>query len=214
MVDSASCDIIDLTADDEEVRLGSRHAAETEPASRQGFGQPHPVQCKADSGQPAALPEQDMPHQQGSLSGQAETSAQQAGVRLQHAPTLPDQATLPEPARAGNASQAEASSTSRHGGGQGELPLPLGEGFMQADGGQPPLPLRDKTFEVEWGEAALPLTENFVGVDGGQPPLPPLPLGEGVMRDLCMVCAYGMDLAALVDYLMNQVDMWPGIPFA
>ena len=48
MVDSASCDIIDLTAGDEEVRLSSRHAAKTEPASKQGCSQPHQVQCKAD----------------------------------------------------------------------------------------------------------------------------------------------------------------------
>ena len=147
MVDSASCDIIDLTADDEEVRLSSRHATETEPASRQGFSQPHPVQCKADSGQPAALPDQDMPHQQGSLSGQAKTSAQQAGVLLQPVPALPDQATLPR-----------------------------GEGIMQVDGGQPPLPLGDDVFG---GEAALPLKEGVMGVDGGKPLLTPLAPGGG-----------------------------------
>ena len=65
-----------------------------------------------------------------------------------------------------------------------------------------------------WGEAALPLKDGVMGVDGGQSPLPPLPLGEGVMGDLCMTCAYGMDLAALVGCLLSQVDMWPGISFA
>ena len=95
-----------------------------------------------------------------------------------------------------------------------ELPLPLGEGVMRVDGGQAPMPLRDDIFGVDGGEAALPLKEGFMGVDGGQSPLPPLPLGEGVMGDLCIICANVMDLAAVVGCLLDQVDMWPGIPFA
>lgn len=42
----------------------------------------------------------------------------------------------------------------------------------------------------------------------------PLSLEEGVMEDLCMLCAYGMDLAALVDCLLNQTDTLSGTAFA
>ena len=48
---------------------------------------------------------------------------------------------------------------------------------------------------------------------GGGEGQAPLSLGEGVMDDLCMLSAYGMDLAALVDCLLNQSDTMSGTAF-
>lgn len=160
VVDSTPCDVIDLTADDDDdddkPGASNQHAADTEAAGRQGLSHHPPVvQCKTESSQQGTLPEQDTQNQQGMLSQQAESWAQQAGKLPQPTSGLPNQAVMPEPVRAGSASQAEAASTS-------------GEG------------------------------------------LAPLPLGEGMMEDLCMLCAYGMDLAALLGCLLNQVDTWSG----
>lgn len=142
------CDIIDLTADDDEPELSSLHSAAAAQAAthRQDGTQTHLVQCKAEPHTQAALPDQDLLHQNKGFSKQSEDSAQLAG--------LPDQARLPEPAH-GDPSHAAAADASK----------------------QP-----EEEAQLE----------------------------EGVMEDLCMLCAYGMDLAAVASCLLNQVDNWPG----
>lgn len=159
----AACSVIDLTADDkdDEAGVSIQHAAGTEAAGMQGSKHAPSVQCKLEPMQQRALPEQDMRH--GALPAQADTLAQQAGMLLQPEPGLLNQAVLSEPARAGNVSGAEGTSTSRQG----------------------------------WDEGQAPLS-----------------LREGVMEDLCMLSAYGMDLAALVDCLLNQGDTLSGTAYA
>ena len=152
VADSPSCDVIDLTADDDGLGSSNRGAADTEAASRHELSQPPSGQCKVESSHQAAVPEEDMPHQQGMVPGQPQAPAQQAGILLQPTLGLPDQA---ESIRAGSVSQAEAASTMHEG------PRPL-------------------------------------------------PVGEGAIKDLCMLCAYGMDLAALVSCLLSQVETWSG----
>ena len=61
------------------------------------------------------------------------------------------------------------------------------------------------------GSGAEGTNSSRQGVDEGRAPLS---LGEGVMEDLCMLSAYGMDLAALVDCLLNQSDTLSGTVFA
>ena len=187
VADSAPCDVIDLTADDDESGSSQQHAADTEAAIRQELSQPPSAQCKTEPNQQAALPEQDVQDPQVVLSKQDDNIAQQAGILLQPTSALPNQAVVPEPLRAGNASQAEAASTSRKGVGEGRPPLPRGEGALGE------------------GQACLPPGEGAMGEGQG-----PLALGEGIMEDLCMLCAYGMDMAALLGCLFNQVDTWSG----
>ena len=185
-IDSAQhCDVIDLTIDDvddddAEIGLTSQHAPDTEAAGRQGVGQPPPVQCKTEPSQQKTLPEQDTQKQQSMLS-------KQAGMLLQPTSGLPHQAVVPEPVRAGSARQVEAASTGRPGLGEGPPPLPPGEGAKD-----------ERQTLLSLGEGAM--GEGHT----------PLPLQEGIMEDLCMLCAYGMDLAAVVGCLLNQVDTWPG----
>ena len=38
------------------------------------------------------------------------------------------------------------------------------------------------------------------------------PWSRELMGDLCMLCAYGMDLAAVLTCLLDQDDIWPGRP--
>lgn len=175
-VDAAPCDVIDLTADDYEEEMSSQHAAAAQAATdRQGFSHPHLVQCKAEPLLAAALPEQDMPCQQGGQSPadpplqaalpehgmpqdkggvpeQAEALPQQA---MLSSSGLPDQALRPESARGDHPSQAAAAGTDRQ---------------------------LDEEQQVD----------------------------EGVLGEWCMLCAYGMDLAAAVSCLLNQVDSWLG----
>ena len=65
-----------------------------------------------------------------------------------------------------------------------------------------------------WGGGCPALEGRFRGSGWGAVPLTPPPPGGGCHGGLVYDCAYGMDLAALVGCLLNQVDMWPGIPFA
>lgn len=55
-------------------------------------------------------------------------------------------------------------------------------------------------------QAEAPSTDRQ-GMDEGQSPLP---LTGCALEDLCMLCAYGMDLAALVSCLLSQIDIGSG----
>ncbi|KAL3145734.1 hypothetical protein ABBQ32_003263 [Trebouxia sp. C0010 RCD-2024] len=54
-------------------------------------------------------------------------------------------------------------------------------------------------------------SSHAAAADSSKQPEAEAQLEEGVMEDLCMLCAYGMDVAAVVSCLLNQVDIWPGI---
>lgn len=164
-VDAAPCDVIDLTADDDEEEMSSQHAAAAQAApDRQGFSHPHLVQCKAEPLLAAALPEQDMPCQQG---GQSPADPPLQAALPEHG--MPqDKGSVPE--------QAEA----------------LPQQAMLSSSGLPDHP----------SQAAAAGTDRQLDEEQQ--------VDEGVLGEWCMLCAYGMDLAAAVSCLLNQVDSWPG----
>ena len=148
--DSATCDIIDLTADDENDVNGHMPTAdETGPAEQHSLSQHSQVQCKAEPSQQAVLPEHDRTHPPDSLPSPATASALQPELRCQTPDNIPD-------------------------------------GALHTDS--------------MLGESAAASTSSEAQAD----------LSDSFMADMCMVCAYGMDLAAVASCLLDQVEVWPG----
>ena len=100
--DSATCDIIDLTADDDNDHSGDKLTADkTEAVEQQRLSQHSQMQCKAKPSQRPVLPEQERSHPLGGLPSSAAASTLQPEFPCQGSSNSPEKGlctnTVPPP---------------------------------------------------------------------------------------------------------------------